>query len=63
MGPSGAKRKNMETGLLGDKMGRVHMEKQEYDKIALAKMSGLKRRKRASVEDEDDEPVSDASSD
>lgn len=64
LGPSKTKRKNMEDGLLGDTMGRVHLEKADYDKIAVAKMKGLKKRKQEDMVPEDGEDaVSDASSD
>lgn len=42
------KRKNMERGLLGDKMGRVHMEKQNLQELDLARMKGLGKRRRVS---------------
>lgn len=42
---SAKKRKNKETGLFGDKMGRLHMERQSIGEIQLKKMKGLKRRK------------------
>lgn len=47
---SSKKRKNKERGLLGDKMGRVHLEKQDLKELQLKKMKGLKKR-RLSKED------------
>jgi ribosome production factor 2 len=44
-GQKSAKRKNMETGLFGDKMGRVHLGRQNYSEIALAGLKGLKKQK------------------
>lgn len=35
--------KNVSTDLLGKKYGRVHMQKQDFNKMALKKMKGLKR--------------------
>jgi len=43
--PLGTKRKNIETGHMGDTMGRVYKQKQDYNKIALAKQKGRKRTK------------------
>lgn len=48
------KRKNMERGLFGDKMARVHLGRQNLDEIALSKMKGLKKRKVAEGEVEVD---------
>jgi len=62
LGPSAKNKKNMSKGALGDKMGRVHMERQEFDKIALAKMKGLKKRKISDIQDFDEDD-SEASSD
>lgn len=42
---SAKKRKNKERGLLGDSMGRVHLEKQNLKELQLKKMKGLKKRK------------------
>jgi len=39
-----AKRKNVEIGQMGQLLGRVHMEKQNLDEIALAKLKGLGKR-------------------
>jgi len=35
--------KNVSTDILGKKYGRVHMQKQDFNKMALKKMKGLKR--------------------
>jgi len=43
--------KNIEVGTTGDKLGRLHLEKQEFNKMALKKMKGLKKRKRDKVVD------------
>ena len=38
-------KKNIETDLLGDKVGRIHVGKQNLDKLQTRKMKGLKRRR------------------
>jgi len=38
--------KNIETGAMGDRRGRIHLEKQELDKMALKKMKGLKKKRK-----------------
>jgi len=38
--------KNIETGPMGDRTGRIHLEKQEFDKMALKKMKGLKKKRK-----------------
>jgi ribosome production factor 2 len=42
--------KNIITTAMGDKRGRIHLEKQELNKIATKKMKGLKKRKRGDDE-------------
>ena len=46
---------------MGDKLGRVHMEKQDFTKLQTRKMKGLKKssksEKNQDGEDEDDEDV------
>jgi len=37
--------KNVSTTPLGDKLGRIHLGKQEIDKISVSKLKGLKKRK------------------
>jgi ribosome production factor 2 len=41
----------MEKGLFGDKMGRVHLGKQEFNEIAVAKLKGLKKQKTTEEQD------------
>lgn len=43
-GATMAKRKNVEIGQMGQLLGRVHMQKQNLDEIALAKLKGLGKR-------------------
>lgn len=43
---AGAK-KNVEEGLMGQRLGRVHMETQQLNELALAKLKGLGKGKRA----------------
>ena len=38
------KQKNIETSALGDKVGRVHLHKQNFGKLQTRKMKGLKKR-------------------
>lgn len=45
-------KKNIETDSMGDKLGRVHLGKQNLDELQTRKMKGLKR-----ARDEDDEDV------
>jgi ribosome production factor 2 len=47
------KAKNIEVDEMGDKYGRIHLGKQELDKIQTRKMKGL--RKRGNDEDENKE--------
>lgn len=44
-GQKSSKRKNMEKGQFGDKMARVHLGRQDFSEISLAKLKGLKKRK------------------
>ncbi|KAJ3185643.1 rRNA-binding ribosome biosynthesis protein rpf2 [Geranomyces variabilis] len=44
--------KNIERNAMGDQVGRIHMEKQNFDKMQTRKMKGLKR---GPNEDEEDE--------
>jgi len=44
--------KNIETGPMGDRMARIHLEKQELDKMALKKMKGLKKKRKQAEGDE-----------
>ena len=45
-------KKNIETDLMGDKLGRVHLSKQDLSELQTRKMKGLKRGR-----DEDDEVI------
>lgn len=46
-------KKNIETDLMGDKIGRIHMQKQDLGKLQVRKMKGLKR-KFGEIEEEED---------
>ncbi|KAF1842704.1 ribosome biogenesis protein-like protein RPF2 [Cucurbitaria berberidis CBS 394.84] len=46
-------KKNIETDIMGDKTGKVHLSKQDFNTLQSRKMKGLKR----SRKDEDDEEV------
>jgi ribosome production factor 2 len=53
------KKKNVEIGQLGQQLGRVHMQKQDFNQMALAKLKGLGKRynpnsKRKADDDEDE---------
>ncbi|KAI8906092.1 hypothetical protein PhCBS80983_g06081 [Powellomyces hirtus] len=48
--------KNIERNAMGDQVGRIHMEKQDFDKMQTRKMKGLKR---GPNEDEDEEDAED----
>ena len=48
-------KKNIETGLVGDKMGRVHLGRQDLSQLQTRKMKGLKRS--LDVEEDEDEDV------
>jgi len=57
-------KKNIETDIMGDKMGKIHLGKQELHKMQTRKMKGLKRRKGeddgdAGAGDDDDEAMVD----
>lgn len=43
--PKVQKKKNVEKGTLGDKMGRVHMSSQDTKSIALRKFKALNKRR------------------
>lgn len=47
--------KNIETDLLGDKLGRVHVDRQDLDQLQSRKMKGLKKRTAPDSDDEDDD--------
>jgi len=50
-------KKNVETDIMGDKIGRIHLGKQDLGELQTRKMKGLKRGRDTDVEDdmEDDE--------
>lgn len=43
--------KNVGSDTLDGKVGRIYMPKQKVDKVALAKMKGLKRERRTAAEE------------
>lgn len=51
------KTKNIEKSIIGDKLGRVHVGRQELDKLQTRKMKGLKKRKGEKEGDEGEERV------
>lgn len=54
MGLQARPKKNIETDLIGDKVGRIHLGRQDLGKLQTRKMKGLKRA-REEVEDGDEE--------
>ncbi|KAJ3411304.1 rRNA-binding ribosome biosynthesis protein rpf2 [Chytridiales sp. JEL 0842] len=46
--------KNIDHDEIGDKMGRIHMEKQDLSKLQVRKMKGLKRSRKDGDEDEEE---------
>eukprot|EP01138_Halocafeteria_seosinensis_P000143 gb/GECG01000148.1/.p1 GENE.gb/GECG01000148.1/~~gb/GECG01000148.1/.p1 ORF type:complete len:318 (+),score=43.64 gb/GECG01000148.1/:1-954(+) len=46
-----AKQKNVSHDVFGEKIGKIHMERQNFDKLQTRKMKGLKRRREEGVED------------
>jgi Sec-independent protein translocase protein TatA len=49
----------VETDLVGDKMGRIHVGRQDLDELQTRKMKGLKRSRDAADDDQaDDESMS-----
>ncbi|KAI9761957.1 MAG: hypothetical protein M4579_000740 [Chaenotheca gracillima] len=48
-------KKNVETDTMGDKMGRIHLGKQDLKQLQTRKMKGLKRARDLDVEEEEDE--------
>merc|ERR1712137_929766 len=51
----GKKKKNKSTNIFGDKLGTIHMERQDLDTLTLARMKAFKRKRKTS---EDGEPES-----
>ncbi|KAI9717867.1 MAG: hypothetical protein M1812_004394 [Candelaria pacifica] len=45
-------KKNVETDIVGDKIGRIHLGRQDLDSLQSRKMKGLKRRRDGEIEDE-----------
>lgn len=49
-------KKNIDINPIGDKVGRIHIDKQDLNKLQTRKMKGLKRGSKA-IEDEEEEDV------
>ncbi|KAL8737224.1 MAG: hypothetical protein Q9181_001878 [Wetmoreana brouardii] len=47
-------KKNIETDLVGDKIGRIHLGRQDLSEMQTRKMKGLKRNRETAIEDADD---------
>ena len=47
-------KKNVETDIVGDKMGRIHVGKQDLGKLQTRKMKGLKRGREVEAEQDED---------
>lgn len=45
-------KKNIETDIIGDKVGRIHIGKQDLKDLQTRKMKGLKRGRNTDTEDE-----------
>ena len=45
-------RKNLEVNSMGERVGRVHMQRQNLSNVAIARLKGLKRKRGAAQEDE-----------
>ncbi|EGP91816.1 unnamed protein product [Zymoseptoria tritici ST99CH_1A5] len=56
-------KKNIETDLMGDKVGRIHMGKQDLSQLQTRKMKGLKRSRDVVDEDFDDDAAMDGAVD
>ncbi|KAI9702075.1 MAG: rRNA-binding ribosome biosynthesis protein rpf2 [Candelina mexicana] len=48
-------KKNVETDIVGDKIGRIHLGRQDLDSLQSRKMKGLKRRRDAEIDVEEDD--------
>ncbi|KZF23817.1 Brix-domain-containing protein [Xylona heveae TC161] len=48
-------KKNVETDIVGDKVGRIHLGKQDLGELQTRKMKGLKRSRAAEAESDDDD--------
>ena len=56
-------KKNIETDIVGDKMGRIHVGKQDLGKLQARKMKGLKRGRSTEAEQDEDITMMDGDSD
>ncbi|KAH0545060.1 hypothetical protein FGG08_000831 [Glutinoglossum americanum] len=61
--PQPKTKKNLETDIVGDKMGRIHVGKQDLGKLQTRKMKGLKRGRDAEAEQDEDITMVDGDSD
>ncbi|MCJ1257437.1 rRNA-binding ribosome biosynthesis protein rpf2 [Lignoscripta atroalba] len=52
-------KKNVETDIVGDKIGRVHLGRQDLSDLQTRKMKGLKRGRDTDIEEEDESEVGD----
>lgn len=50
-GPQPKSRKNIETDIVGDKIGRIHLGKQDLSELQTRKMKGLKREREREIEE------------
>lgn len=48
--------KNKSTNVFGDTLGKIHMERQDLSKLDLARIKGLKRKRKHQNKDDDDVP-------
>ena len=56
------RKKNVETDIVGDKIGRIHLGKQDLSELQTRKMKGLKRGRETDIE-EDEDVISQAEAD
>ncbi|KAI7343494.1 galactosyl transferase GMA12/MNN10 family protein [Hortaea werneckii] len=56
-------KKNVDTDIIGDKVGRIHLGKQDLGQLQTRKMKGLKRSRDVESDEEDEEMVGGASDD
>lgn len=52
--PQPKQKKNIETDIVGDKVGRIHLGKQDLGQLQTRKMRGLKRSRDVDEEEQDD---------
>lgn len=50
-------KKNVETDYVGDKIGRIHLGRQDLSELQTRKMKGLKRNRDSNVEEDVEEGV------